>query len=78
MRLTDARRARRLSPGLRRGRALPKALQRLDPTRHRQDASPVKTVKLDASGRVYRHVLLWITSLAPKGGAVEVSELSLR
>ena len=31
----------------------------------------VKAVKLDASGRVYRHVLLWIASLATKGGAVD-------
>ena len=38
----------------------------------------VKAVKLAAAGRAYRHVLLWITSLPPKGGAVEVSELSLR
>jgi hypothetical protein len=37
----------------------------------------VKGVALDPRGRTYRHVLLWITSLPPSGGAVRISELTL-
>jgi hypothetical protein len=35
-------------------------------------------IRLDAGGRPYRHVLLWITALPPEGGAVKVAELQLR
>ena len=60
------------------GAAAPKALSGWTQLATVKNVKRVKAVKLDASGRSYRHVLLWITSLAPKGGAVEVSELSLR
>jgi hypothetical protein len=35
-------------------------------------------VPLDAARNRYRHLLLWITSLPPGGGAVKVSEVRLR
>ena len=35
-------------------------------------------VALDAARNRYRHLLLWITSLPPSGGAVKVSEVRLR
>ena len=60
------------------GAATPKALSGWTKLATVKNVKRVKAVKLDASGRAYRHVLLWITSLPPKGGAVEVSELSLR
>ena len=60
------------------GAAAPKALSGWTKLATVKNVKRVKAVKLDAAGRAYRHVLLWITSLPPKGGAVEVSELSLR
>ena len=60
------------------GAAAPKALGGWTKLATVKNVKRVKAVKLDAAGRAYRHVLLWITSLPPKGGAVEVSELSLR
>ena len=60
------------------GAATPNALSGWTKLATVKNVKRVKAVKLDASGRAYRHVLLWITSLPPKGGAVEVSELSLR
>jgi len=60
------------------GATTPKALSGWTKLATVKNVKRVKAVKLDASGRAYRHVLLWITSLPPKGGAVEVSELSLR
>ena len=60
------------------GAGTPKALSGWTKLATVKNVKRVKAVKLDASGRAYRHVLLWITSLPPKGGAVEVSELSLR
>ena len=60
------------------GAAAPKALSGWTKLATVENVKRVKAVKLDAAGRAYRHVLLWITSLPPKGGAVEVSELSLR
>ena len=60
------------------GAATPEALSGWTKLATVKNVKRVKAVKLDASGRAYRHVLLWITSLPPKGGTVEVSELSLR
>jgi len=60
------------------GAATPKALSGWTKLATVKNVKRVKAVKLDASGRAYRHVLLWITSLPPTGGTVEVSELSLR
>jgi len=60
------------------GAATPEALSGWTKLATVKNVKRVKAVKLDASGRAYRHVLLWITSLPPKGGAVEVAELSLR
>jgi len=60
------------------GAGTPKALSGWTKLATVKNVKRVKAVKLDASGRAYRHVLLWITSLPPKGGTVEVSELSLR
>jgi hypothetical protein len=60
------------------GAAAPKALSGWTKLATVKNVKRVKAVKLDATARAYRHVLLWITSLPPEGGAVEVSELSLR